>query len=162
MEETGRSLVFLRGSQSARFERATDDDRKAIGSLRQIRGSANMLGSALRLTVIQHLDLGQFTAKMSKAGKTMGWLFTEGFCWKRAFCRRLPQFRSSPDEAFLPFHQYEIPAGPVLASQPVWKPQCKDRNGLDNKPIYRLEKQLKKRSQVVNKWKFDKVFVIFV
>lgn len=78
--------------------------------MRQIKGAANMLGSALRLT-IQHLDLGQFEDEQGRQLDGADYLqellesehFAEAADFVQAQMKRLP------------FHQYEITGGPVLA-----------------------------------------------
>ena len=53
--------------------------------MRQIKGAANMLGSALRLT-IQHLDLGQFEDE--QGGSLMELIICKS-CWKASILQRL-------------------------------------------------------------------------
>ena len=106
--------------------------------MRQIKGAANMLGSALRLT-IQHLDLGQFEDEQGRQLDGADYLqellesehFAEAADFVQAQMKRLP------------FHQYEILADQFLLYLASLEAPAKDRNGLDEAYLQDLEKQLK-------------------
>ena len=106
--------------------------------MRQIKGAANMLGSALRLT-IQHLDLGQFEDEQGRQLDGADYLqellesehFAEAADFVQAQMNRLP------------FHQYEILADQFLLYLASLEAPVKDRNGLDEAYLQDLEKQLK-------------------
>ena len=106
--------------------------------MRQIKGAANMLGSALRLK-IQHLDLGQFEDEQGQQLDGAEYLqellesehFAEAADFVQAQMKRLP------------FHQYEILADQFLLYLASLEAPVKDRNGLDEAYLQDLEKQLK-------------------
>ena len=105
--------------------------------MRQIKGAANMLGSALRLT-IKHLDLGQFEDEQGRQLDGADYLqemvesehFAEAADFVQAQMKRLP------------FHQYEILADQFLLYLASLEAPVKDRNGLDEAYLQDLEKQL--------------------
>ena len=99
--------------------------------MRQIKGAANMLGSALRLT-IQHLDLGQFEDEQGRQ--------LDGADYLQELLES-EHFAEATD--FVQVHQYEILADQFLLYLASLEAPAKDRNGLDEAYLQDLEKQLK-------------------
>ena len=108
--------------------------------MRQIKGAANMLGSALRLT-IQHLDLGQFEDEQGR--QLDGADYLQELLESEHFAEAADFVQAQMKRLRLPFHQYEILADQFLLYLASLEAPVKDRNGLDEAYLQDLEKKLK-------------------
>lgn len=106
--------------------------------MRQVKGVANMIGSALRLR-IQHLDLGTVEDEEGRRIKGTDYLlqlleeerFEEAIDFVQAQIKRLP------------LNQYEWLAEQFLLYLRSLAPAIRDRHGLDQAYLEELEQELK-------------------
>ena len=106
--------------------------------MRQVKGVATMIGSALRLQ-IQHLDLG--TVEDEEGRQLDGADYLQELLESEHFAEAADFVQAQMKR--LPFHQYEILADQFLLYLASLEAPVKDRNGLDEAYLQDLEKQLK-------------------